>query len=191
MLAESDPGATCLLAAEQFDQARHMTEILGALEVLVAHDPARAERALKTFYTRWRDDDIAVDKWFRVQAMAWRDRPVERVEALLAHEAFDLRRPNRVRALLGAFARGNPLGFHAPDGAGYRLLAGQIDALMKLNPQMGARLATLLAPWRRMAEPWREAMREQLERLARAEPPKDVYEVLNRSLANASMDAER
>jgi aminopeptidase N len=189
MLAESDPDGTCTLAEAQFDQARHMTEILSALELLVAHDPVRAERALKTFYERWKGDDLAVDKWFRVQALAWRDDPVERVEALLTHRAFELRRPNRVRSLLGAFAGGNPFGFHASDGSGYRLLAEQIEALMKINPQMAARLTTLLAPWRRMAEPWRSAMREQLEKLAHCAPPKDVYEVLSRSLASPSADA--
>lgn len=191
MLAEFDPDGICALAEAQFDRARHMTEILSALELLVAHDPVRAERALTTFYERWKSDDLAVDKWFRVQALAWRDDPVGRVEALLTHRAFDLRRPNRVRSLLGAFAGGNPLGFHASDGSGYRLLAEQIDALMKINPQMAARLTTLLAPWRRMAEPWRGAMREQLEKLARCAPPKDVYEVLSRSLASPSGDAGR
>ena len=48
------------------------------------------------------------------------------VRALMKHPAFDIKNPNRVRALIGAFA-GNHLRFHAADGEGYRLV-GEMSA---------------------------------------------------------------
>ena len=74
---------------------------------------------------------------------------VERVEALLAHPAFTWSNPNRVRAVLGAFAMANLLGFHRRDGAGYRLLADKVLELDRLNPQVAARLLAALGRWRR------------------------------------------
>ena len=49
-----------------------------------------------------------VDKWFSLQAMAQRPDAVAVVAGLLGHAAFTLRNPNRVRALLGAFAHRQP-----------------------------------------------------------------------------------
>ena len=57
--------------------------------------------------------------------------------------------PDRVRAVLGNFARGNPHAFHRRDGAGYRLLGEQIAILDAINPQVAARLLSALENWRR------------------------------------------
>ena len=53
------------------------------------------------------------------------------MSALLHHEAFTLANPNRVRSLIGAFAQGNPTGFHRADGAGYAFVADHVLALDK------------------------------------------------------------
>jgi aminopeptidase N len=54
-----------------------------------------------------------VDKWLSVAG----DLPVARHlgcgQGLMAHEAFNLRNPNKVRALIGAFCQANPVHFHA------------------------------------------------------------------------------
>jgi aminopeptidase N len=70
--------------------------------------------------------------------------------------AFTLKNPNRVQSLLGAFVRGNPSGFHQPDGAGYRFLVERLRALDAMNPQVAARLATAFNGWQRL-EPGRRA----------------------------------
>ena len=51
---------------------------------------------------------------------------------------FKRTNPNRVRALVGSFAFGNPTGFNRADGAGYRFLAEEIlgidSAIRSLQP---------------------------------------------------------
>ena len=101
------------------------------------------------FLDKWKDEALVVDKWFRVQATSWLPGTLERVKALTAHPAFDLRNPNRARALLHAFAMDNPLHFHAADGSGYRWVAEQVVALDRLNPQVASRLARAFDRWKK------------------------------------------
>jgi aminopeptidase N len=100
----------------------------------------------------------------------------------MEHPAFSIRNPNKVRALIGAFAGGNPLRFHAADGSGYRFLADQVLALDPLNPQIAARLLRTMARWQRYDEGRQAHMREALARVAAAEVSKDVYEIASKSL---------
>ncbi len=109
---------------------------------------------------------------------------LQRVRQLLAHEDFDLRNPNKVRALVGAFANNNPVHFHRIDGRGYRLLADVVIELNRLNPQIAARLLTPLSKWRAYRGR-AELMRGELERLAGMDGlSPDVYEVVSKSLAS-------
>jgi aminopeptidase N len=102
----------------------------------------------------------------------------------MAHPAFDLKTPNRVRALIGAFSQANPLHFHAADGTGYQFLADQIIALNTLNPQVASRMVGALTSWRRFDDSRRALMTTQLERIVNTENiSKDVYEVASKSLA--------
>ncbi|ADH84975.1 aminopeptidase N [Desulfurivibrio alkaliphilus] len=146
---------------------------------------AVAAEALEEFAARWGHDPLVLDKWFTVQATAPSPDTLERVEALMAHPAFRLSNPNRVRALIGAFAAANPVAFHRADGAGYRFLAAQIMALDSVNPQVAARLAARFSRWRRFAGPRRELMRAELEKIATAPKlSRDVYEMVSKSLGS-------
>jgi aminopeptidase N len=99
------------------------------------------------------------------------------------HEAFDMRNPNKVRSLIGAFCSSNPINFHRADNAGYELLVEVVGQLNSLNPQIAARLLTPLTRWRRYGERG-ESMCEALESLASMpDLSKDVYEVVNKSLS--------
>jgi aminopeptidase N len=90
--------------------------------------------------------------------------------------------PNRVRSLYMAFA-GNPLGFHAADGSGYRLIADVILALDPINPQTAARFVPSLGRWRRIEAGRAALMKGELERIAAAgNLSRDTYEQVSRSL---------
>ncbi len=169
----------------QFEQADNMTEQLGALAVLVnsPFDAAR-EQALQHFAERFAADPLVMDQWFSVQAACSRSGGLERVQQLMQHPSFTLRNPNRVRALIGAFASQNPVNFHRVDGAGYHFLADQVIALNALNPQIAARQLTPLTRWRKLDGARQPLMRAQLERiLASGKLSPDVYEVVSKSLA--------
>ena len=108
---------------------------------------------------------------------------LDRVRSLYEHPDFSLTNPNRVRALVGAFAAGNPVRFHARDGAGYRFLADVTLALDGKNPQVASRMASQFSQWRRYDAGRREQMKRELERIADAPGlSKDVFEIVGRAL---------
>ena len=84
---------------------------------------------------------------------------------LLASPWWKPANPNRVRAVLGNFQRGNPRAFHRADGAGFRLVAERLPALDATNPQVAARLLGGFEGWRRLAGPLRDSARATLDGL--------------------------
>ena len=161
-----DGSSARVLATVQYRGASCMTDRLAALTVLVRGHAAQAAPALIDYHARYADNALALDKWFAVQAQLPGDVALERVLLLERDTAFTLKNPNRVQALLGAFVRGNPSGFHRIDGAGYRLLAERLVTLDALNPQLAARLATAFNGWQRLEPQRREAARMAIAGLA-------------------------
>ncbi|RKK02706.1 aminopeptidase N [Pseudoroseomonas wenyumeiae] len=171
-------------ARAQFAATANMTDVLAALRVLAdSTDPAR-EEALAAFHARWRNDPLVLDKWFTLQATSSRADTLAVVQALALHPDFDLRNPNRVRALVGAFAAGNPVHFHAASGEGYRFLAEMVIALDPVNSQVAARMVSPLGDWKRQSPERAAMMRAELERiLARPNLSKGTFEKVSKSLA--------
>ncbi|MEX5351220.1 aminopeptidase N [Pseudomonas juntendi] len=170
---------------EQFDQCDNMTERLTALAVLV-NSPFEAERAkaLDAFAEHFKDNPLVMDQWFSVQAASPLPGGLARVKALMQHPAFTLKNPNKVRALIGAFAGQNLVNFHAADGSGYRFLADLVIELNALNPQIASRQLAPLTRWRKYDDARQALMRGELERiLASGALSSDVYEVVSKSLA--------
>ena len=173
------------LAERQFGQADNMTDQQAAL-VRVVHSEftESAQRLLEAFYQQWHNESLVVNQWLSVQASNPQAGTLERVKALLAHDAFDMRNPNRVRALLGGFCAQNPVNFHAIDGSGYQFLAEQVITLNELNPQIAARLLTPLTRWRKYDANRQSLMKQALQQIKDSgELSKDVFEVVSKSLA--------
>ncbi|WP_028239319.1 aminopeptidase N [Stutzerimonas azotifigens] len=173
------------LCADQFDTADNMTERLAALASLI-NSPFEEKKALalELFAEQFRDDPLVMDQWFSVQAASPLPGGLERVQRLMQHPAFTLKNPNKVRALIGAFANQNLVNFHRIDGAGYAFLADQVIMLNALNPQIASRLLAPLTRWRKYDATRQGLMKAQLERiLASGELSTDVYEVVSKSLA--------
>ncbi len=170
----------------------HMTDRFGALAALV-HSPASAEAAiaLADFERRFAKDALVMDKWFAIQAGAWRwidsaEPALARIEALMSHPAFSLSNPNKIYALFGAYFRANPAEFHRADGAGYRFWADRIRDLNKRNPQVAARMARVLENWRRFTPAQQTLARAQIEALVgEKDLSPDVREVLEKALGDA------
>ena len=172
------------LAQEQFQNADNMTDSLSALTQL-ANSEFSKERdvALDAFYQQWQDDSLVVNQWFSVQASASRENALEQVQLLLEHPAFDFKNPNRVRALIGVFCNQNPVGFHRPDGKGYRFLSEQIIKLDAMNPQIASRLLTPLTRWKKYDGQRKELMTTELKRILNIKGlSKDSYEIASKSL---------
>ena len=168
----------------QLENADNMTDQLAALQMLADSDGEERAQAIAAFETRWRDDPLVMDKWLSAQATSHLPDTLDRVRALLEHPCFDRRNPNRVRALVGAFCHGNPVRFHAADGAGYRFAAEQVIAIDPANPQVAARLLGAFSRWRRFDDARQALMRAELEHvLAAPGLSKDCYEVASKTLA--------
>jgi aminopeptidase N len=183
LLMELDEPEIEALSVAQFDRADNMTDRMAALGALANSDAAARAPALERFYAEWKREPLVVDKWLAVQATSRRADTLERVKALLAHEAFDLRNPNKVYALIRSFCA-NHARFHAADGAGYAFAADRVLELDPLNPQIAARLARAFDRWRRFDASRQAHARAALERIrAAATLSKDVGEVVTKGLA--------
>ncbi|WP_029008006.1 aminopeptidase N [Azospirillum halopraeferens] len=171
------------LCVGQFHGAHAMTDAIAALQFLADTDTPEREAALGAFHDRWKDEPLVMDKWFMVRATSKRADALADVTRLLAHPAFEIRNPNKVYALIGAFAGGNPVRFHAADGAGYAFLADQVLRIDPINPQVAARLMGPFSRLRRFDTGRQDLMRAQLRRIvAQSGLSPDVYEVASKSL---------
>ncbi len=173
------------LAFDQYSKASNMTDRVAALGKLVETSSQEREEALADYYGRWEQDALVIDKWFMLQAMSSRKQAMKDVEKLLDHKAFSILNPNRTRSLIGAFASGNPIHFHATSGQGYTFLADRILELNKTNPQIAARFVSPLGQWRRYDGKRQTLMKAELSRIL-DEPnlSNHVYEMVNKSLNN-------
>ncbi len=182
-LATLEQEALRKVVHEQFVQATNMTDQLAALRAIVHHDHPAKSDCLERFYQQWQQDPLVLDKWFAIQATDPSPGALERVRRLLSHPDFALTNPNRVRSVLSAFSRQNPVHFHARDGSGYHLLADYLLQLDRINPQITARLAQPLTPWKRYDRHRQVLMCEQLERIRQGpELSRDLFEIVGKAL---------
>ncbi|MBN8432033.1 aminopeptidase N [Microbulbifer salipaludis] len=172
------------LAQAQFERGENMTDVSAALAALVEYGAEGvAEERLASFYQQWQHDTQVVESWFGMQSSSASFGSLGRVRQLLSHPAFELKNPNKVRAVIGGFAMRNFKQFHREDGSGYEFLADQVIALDGLNPQIASRLVTPLTRWKKYRAREAEQIQGALKRIADSgELSPDLYEVVSKSL---------
>lgn len=170
-------------AERQYREADNLTDRLAALRALQREaSPELTGELLEDFYQRFAGETLAVNHWLQLQAENTRPGAAQRMRELQQHPAYDAGNPNKIRAVIGAFANQNAAGFHAEDGSGYALLGEVIEDLNERNPQIASRLLTPLTRWRNYPD-CGSLMRAELERLAELPSlSRDVFEVVNKSL---------
>jgi len=176
------------LCQQQLECASNMTDELAAFSTIVhAAKPswsALKQTAIDNFYQKWQHETLVVNHWLSVQSNNPNPDTLAAVERLMQHRAFDIKNPNKVRAVVGAFAIRNPINFHHKKGDGYRYLADQVIYLNDTNPQIASRLLMPLTKWRRYDETRQALMKAELERIQAVDKlSKDVHEVIIKSLA--------
>ena len=139
-LAFSEVELADKLVQAQYQQATNMTDSLAALSAAVSAQLPCREALLAAYDERWHHDGLVMDKWFMLQATSPAADVLTKVRALLQHRSFTMGNPNRIRALIGAFASGNPSAFHNKDGSGYQFLTEMLIDLNTRNPQVAARM---------------------------------------------------
>jgi aminopeptidase N len=172
------------LVRRRFETATNMTDRLAALTILVHRGDAGAAAALAAFFARFGEVPLVVDKWLSAQASAPLPETLDKVMELTRHPAFSFGNPNRVRALIGAFATANPTQFGRADGRGFGFVADVIARIDDANPQLAARLLVSFRSWRSY-EPKRRVQAETALRAIQIKPQlsRDVADILERTLA--------
>ncbi|WP_027258368.1 aminopeptidase N [Leisingera aquimarina] len=168
-------------AARQYAAADNMTQQYAALAALMKAEKGEAQS--QAFFDQWQDNRLVMDKWFALQiACAAPENTSAVAAALTKHALFDMKNPNRFRAVMGALA-GNHAGFHHAGGEGYQLLAENLIALDKLNPQTTARMCAAFQTWKRYDAGRQSLIRAQLTRIAGTEGlSRDTNEMVTRIL---------
>jgi len=180
LLTRLDGGAA---AAEQYANADNMTVQIAALVALMTIAKGADQSA--AFRTQWQNDRLVMDKWFGLTvSTAPPHEVVTTVQNLTQDPDFDMKNPNRFRAVFGAFAA-NAAGFHDPSGDGYRLLGDWLGKLDAINPQTTARMTTAFSTWNRYDADRQAKIQKVLETLA-AKPnlSRDTGEMVGRMLAS-------
>jgi len=174
------------LAVKTYEQSTNMTDSACALTVMAnGTDGAQKKKVFEGFYDKWKQDTQMIEQWLAIQSRG-DSTSLKDIKELMEHESFDIKTPNKVRSVIGAFAMGNPAHFHAKDGSGYVFLADQILVLNELNPQIASRLCAALTHFKRYDELRKAHMLAQLNRISECKTlSKDVREVITRSLQSA------
>jgi aminopeptidase N len=165
LLCASGTDRAAMRAENTFFSARNMTDMMSALDGLSQFGGPRYHAALAAFKERFSDNALVMDKWFRVQAIALCEDPLATFKSLRADPGFTLLNPNRVRALGGAFASGNPAAFHQADGAGYQAIADLIADVDGTNGALAARLGTVFESCSRVNAPRQSLAKRTLQAL--------------------------
>jgi aminopeptidase N len=161
-LTAADDEAAAGLADTHYRTVTNMTDMIAGLAALTRMESPLRQRAFTHFHDRFRSDPLVLDKWMGLQAGSPLPETATAVAALMKHPAFDIKNPNRVRALIGAFAA-NHLRFHDGSGSGYRLVGQVIRTLDPMNPLVAARMAGAFETWRRYDGTRQVLMRAELE----------------------------
>ena len=182
ILASQGRHDTKLQAKAQFDTAINMTDEISALMTLLKMPGKEGDAAAEQFFEKWKDNPLVVDKWFSVRAYDSRPKSLSVIASLLDHAAYQANNPNRVRALVGGFAMGNPKTFHAPDGSGYAFFTDRVLDMDSRNPGVAARLLGIFEIWPRLDEARRSMIKAQLNRVIASKPSKNVLEIATKAL---------
>jgi aminopeptidase N len=186
LLVATGSDAAIARAAQQYRDADNMTDRMAALSALTQHDRPERAAALDDFYARYAENPLVVDKWLSLQAAIPEAGTLDRVRTLTSHPAFSFTNPNRIRALIGAFAQANHTQFNRADGTGYEFLVETVLSLDARNPQVAARLLSAFKSWRAL-EPVRRGRAEAaLRRVADADGlSADVQDIARRALGGS------
>jgi aminopeptidase N len=178
----NEPGVR-KLCLEQYRAATNMTDSISSLANLANTDCPERREALDSFYEKWKNDPLVMDKWLSIQAMSRLPDTLGVVKSLTRHPVFNIKNPNKVRALIAAFSS-NSVRFHDPSGAGYVFLADYVILLDPMNPQIASRLVSAFSMWKRYEETRKALMKAQLERILNMPKlSRDVHEIVAKSLA--------
>lgn len=172
------------IAYKQYKEADNMTDKLAALSCLSNIESEISNKALDDFYSTWKDDDIVLNKWFSLQAISSLDNTFDKIKALSKHKSFNLKNPNKIRALYNSFTSLNPYIFHKHNKESYAFMVDKIIEIDKINSMIASRLAKTIINWKCLKSKLWENLKSELIRISKVKNiSTDLREVIEKSLA--------
>lgn len=162
-----------------FTGASNLTERFAAYRIARSDGSIELGERLSSAFLDQADTDEVLDLWLSTESVNESTATLERIHELTEHPRFAWTNPNRVRAVIGAFAGRNVKAFHTE--AGYRYLRDVVVKLDAMNPQIAARLVNPLCQWGRLSPEYADMMCAELERLSVMKLSKDLYEIVDKS----------
>ena len=182
-ILRADPAHIELAARNYGAMAHNMTHEWGIMSAVNSNPSPLRDELLARFGEKFAADPLAMDKYFVLTASSRRADTPAQIQAALRHPQYNAQNPNKVRALIGAFARNVPH-FHAADGAGYRFLADKIIETDRFNPSLAAGLARAFNLCRRLEPQRQKLMQAELQRIAAvADLSAETGEIVGKILA--------
>ena len=176
--------------AQHYWQATNNTDETMAMALLSDFKTPERTKIFEHFYERWKGDHLVIDKWFSFQAISALPSTLKTVEKLRHHPLFSIQNPNKARALIGAFATGNPLHFNASDGKGYEFVADRVLEIDAFNPSIAARMLGAFRSFRTLEPGRRKLAKRALQRIAKQKKlSKDVFEIVTKTLDEKSQES--
>ncbi|WP_144395562.1 aminopeptidase N [Pleionea sediminis] len=168
---------------KQFNAAKLMSDEIAALTCAIHENTKEAGQLSDAFYKKWQDEPLVMDKWFVAHATHDHEDVVKTINQLRQSPAFNIKNPNKLRSLFGAFAAGNFAQFHRLDGLGYQLLGDVIYEVDDFNPQVAANLSKQFSVARHLDQSRQAMVKSILENLKNKEKlSKDVFEIVSKTL---------
>jgi aminopeptidase N len=169
--------------AGHFASARNATDEVAALAMLSELRSPERTKAFERYYERWKGDHLVIDNWFAYQAASPLPSALATAVKLTRHPLFSIKNPNKVRALIGTFASGNPVNFNRPDGKGHEFVAAKVLEIDAFNPQIAARLLSAFRSWKALEPGRRRTAKKTLQSIAKTKPlSHDVFEIVSKML---------
>ena len=169
--------------AKRVAKSDNMTLSIAGLKSLCLSNNKIALEYLNDFYLKWSDNDLVLEKWFEMMSSLNLDlEGINHIKTLMEHKSFDIKNPNKLRSVLGAFQRENILLFHADDSSGYNFISEQISIIDKRNPQVAARLILPLTRFKNYNEDRKYKIRKVLKNIFNQKPSIDLSEIIEKAL---------
>jgi len=161
----------------------NMTDTLESMQDAVHMGLECSKDILIDFEKKHQNDPLVFNNFFRVQSSVANHNAIDNVKRLLSHPAYDIKNPNRVRALVGTLALSNPVALHDISGDGYTLLKAEIVRLNTINENVAARLVTPLLSFRRFDAKRQELILNELQSIMKMPNVcRSIYEKVSQAL---------
>ena len=134
-----------------YQNALNMTDEYNSFNLLVKFNNPYREKVKESFYNKWKNHTLVIQKWFSSIVNA-DDITIDELLNLEKLDVYDNKVPNLIRSLVGQFVSSNMINFNKLDGSGYGYLTQKILEIDEFNPQIAAGLAKRMSHKSRLDE---------------------------------------